>query len=71
MEKTMNENVVDMKQVSTPSQVNKNKCKARTAFVDAGNGMFMVGHKFMSKYYTIFDRQNDRVGIASSIDNEH
>lgn len=46
-----------------------NKCKTSIDFADIGKGMFLLGHKFMAKYYTIFDRDNDRVGIARSIDN--
>jgi len=29
--------------------------------------MFLVGDIFMRKYYTIFDRDNDRIGLAKSV----
>jgi len=31
--------------------------------------MFLVGGDFLHKFYTIFDRDNDRIGIAKSIHN--
>ena len=31
---------------------------------------FMVGDVFMRKYYTIFDKDNKKVGLAESITND-
>ena len=33
--------------------------------------MFLVGDIFMRKYYTIFDRANDRVGLAEAVTSEN
>jgi len=35
--------------------------------MDLKNGMFLVGDSFMRKFYTVFDRDNDRIGLAESI----
>jgi hypothetical protein len=35
--------------------------------MDIKHDMFLVGDIFMRKFYTIFDRDNDRVGLARSI----
>lgn len=35
--------------------------------MDLKEDMFLVGDIFMRKYYTVFDRDNDRVGIAEAI----
>jgi hypothetical protein len=35
--------------------------------MDISKEMFLVGDVFMRKFYTIFDRENDKVGIAAAV----
>jgi hypothetical protein len=35
--------------------------------MDLKRDMFVVGDLFMRKYYTIFDRDNNRVGLAKAV----
>ena len=35
--------------------------------MDLQKEMFLVGDTFMRKFYTVFDRENDRVGLAESL----
>lgn len=45
----------------------KKVCGSTLMNMDIKDHMFLVGDIFMRKYYTIFDRDNDRVGLAKSV----
>ena len=45
----------------------KKDCYGAIMQMDLKREMFVVGDIFMRKYYTVFDRQNDRVGLAEAI----
>jgi len=49
------------------SMPQKKFCAARLNELDIEAEMFLVGDIFMRKFYTVFDRDNDRVGLARSI----
>jgi len=42
-------------------------CKSTIMTMDLSKEMFLVGDVFMRRFYTIFDRQNNRVGLAQAI----
>ena len=46
------------------------KCASTIMPMDIRKSMFLVGDVFMRKFYTIFDRENDRVGLAVSVTND-
>ena len=45
-------------------------CASTVMTMDIARDMFLVGDIFMRKYYTIFDRDNDRVGLATAVTND-
>lgn len=45
-------------------------CASTVMAMDISKEMFLVGDVFMRKYYTIFDRENDKVGLALSAAND-
>ena len=44
----------------------KTVCASTIMKMDIKKEMFLVGDIFMRKFYTIFDRDNNRVGIAKA-----
>merc|ERR1719163_606802 len=42
----------------------KQVCASTIMMMDIKKEMFLVGDVFMRKFYTIFDRDNDRIGLA-------
>ena len=42
-------------------------CYGSIMQMDLAKDMFLVGDIFMRKYYSIFDRENNRVGLATAI----
>lgn len=45
------------------------QCYGSLMQMDLKKEMFVVGDLFMRKYYTIFDRDNNRVGLAKAVNN--
>jgi cathepsin D len=43
------------------------KCLGSLMAMDIKDDMFLVGDIFMRKFYSVFDRDNDRVGLAKSV----
>jgi len=45
-------------------------CASTIMTMDISKEMFLVGDVFMRKFYTVFDRDNDRVGLAEAVTND-
>ena len=45
-------------------------CTSNLQVIDIARDQFLVGIIFMRKYYTIFDRDNDRIGLAEAVTGE-
>jgi hypothetical protein len=45
-------------------------CASTVMTMDIAKDMFLVGDVFMRKFYTVFDRENNRVGLAPAITND-
>lgn len=52
------------------SHAGQNHCASTIMTMDIAKDMFLVGDIFMRKFYTIFDRDNNRVGLATAITND-
>uniref|UniRef100_A0A915N0F5 Peptidase A1 domain-containing protein n=1 Tax=Meloidogyne javanica TaxID=6303 RepID=A0A915N0F5_MELJA len=48
-------------------QIDKNTCLSGFASVDLTGNMWILGDLFITKWYTIFDHENKRVGLAEAI----
>ena len=45
----------------------ESKCFGTLMNMDLDEDLFLVGDLFMRKYYSIFDRENDRIGLAKAV----
>jgi hypothetical protein len=42
-------------------------CNTVLSRLDLGGQMFLLGNHFMRNFYVVFDRDNDRIGLAESV----
>lgn len=57
---------VDVDRKEGPSMA----CASTIMTMDIAKDMFLVGDVFMRKFYTVFDRANDRIGLAEAVTND-
>jgi len=58
------------KKIHVTQGTGDNHCASTIMTMDIAKDMFLVGDIFMRKFYTIFDRDNNRVGLATAITND-
>ena len=47
-------------------------CSTTIAVTSLAQEMFLVGSRFMRRYYTVFDRDQERIGLAlSTVESEY
>jgi cathepsin D len=61
---------IENERVHTGESKESMACASTIMTMDIAQKMFLVGDVFMRKYYTIFDRENDRVGLAEAVTND-
>lgn len=58
---------VPTNQTGQTKEVKQTICPSAIMNLALHNNSFMVGDRFLRKYYTIFDRDNSRMGLAESV----
>jgi hypothetical protein len=54
-------------QLNDDSSSEKKRCRGAIRQRDLKNEMFVVGNIFMNNFYSVFDRDHDRVGLAKKV----
>jgi hypothetical protein len=60
-----------MKRVVNATNSSINQCESKfkplTIAADGNENMFILGNTFMQLFYTVFDRDSDKVGFATAV----
>jgi len=56
-----------IKEEPAPAPKNVKMCASKILKMDLKKEMFLVGDIFMRKFYTIFDRDHNRIGLAKAV----
>jgi hypothetical protein len=59
--------LVQTQKVKKHTARGQHACASTVMAMDISKEMFLVGDIFMRKFYTIFDRDQDRVGLAEAV----